>query len=71
MEEGAVRVEKKDGNAPVLLAVLDQRGEFFGEMSLIDTMPRSADLRADRDARVLAFPRKELTSFLRGLRACR
>jgi len=63
LEEGAVRVEKQDGGNPVLLAVLNQPGDFFGEMSLIDILPRSADIRAECDSRVLAFPKKELTTF--------
>ncbi len=63
LENGAVRVEKQDGGNSVLLAVLDQPGDFFGEMSLIDIMPRSADIRAECDSRILAFPKKELTTF--------
>lgn len=63
VDDGAVRVEKEDGDHTVLLAVLDQPGDFFGEMSLIDILPRSADIRADGAARVLAFPKRELTGF--------
>ena len=63
VDDGAVRVEKEDGGHTVLLAVLDQPGDFFGEMSLIDILPRSADIRADGAAKVLAFPKRELTGF--------
>ena len=63
VDEGAVRVEKEDGGKPVLLAILDHPGDFFGEMSLIDILPRSANIRADRETSILAFPKRELTGF--------
>ena len=63
VDEGAVRVEKEDGGKPVLLAILDRPGDFFGEMSLIDILPRSANIRADRETAILAFPKRELTGF--------
>jgi len=61
LDDGAVRVEKQDGANSVLLATIDQRGDFFGEMSLIDILPRSANIHAARDSRILAFPKRELT----------
>ena len=63
LRQGAVRVEKGMGAAPVVLAVLQEHGDFFGEMSLIDIMPRSATIRAQGDAEIFAFPKKSLTSF--------
>lgn len=59
---GAVQVEKRDGDLTVNLARLTQAGEFFGEMSLIDIMPRSADIRSVGATSVLAFPKKSLTT---------
>jgi CRP-like cAMP-binding protein len=59
---GSVRVEKRAAGEPVLLAVLREPGDFFGEMSLIDILPRSADVRADQPTRLLAFPKKELAA---------
>lgn len=63
LAEGAVRVEKGLADGPVVLAVLRERGDFFGEMSLIDILPRSADIRAVGSVRLLAFPKKQLAGF--------
>ena len=59
---GAVQVEHRDGGQTVPLARLEQVGEFFGEMSLIDIMPRSADIRACGSTSVVAFPKQGLTA---------
>ena len=40
-------------------------GEFFGEMSLLDGNPRSADATASADSRLAVLPRAEFRSFLR------
>jgi len=32
-------------------------------MSLIDILPRSANIRAEQNSRILAFPKRELTTF--------
>lgn len=63
LAEGAVRVEKGAADGVVVLATLQEQGDFFGEMSLIDIMPRSADIRAQGRVRVLAFPKKQLAGF--------
>jgi CRP/FNR family transcriptional regulator, cyclic AMP receptor protein len=54
--EGRVRISKFiPGGGEEALAILD-RGDFFGEMALIDGQPRSADARAhDGPATVLAL----------------
>ena len=51
-----------EGN-PVVLATLTKAGSFFGEMSLVDTLPRSADIRAKTHAEIVAFSKRDLTSF--------
>lgn len=61
--KGAVRVEKEFGGAIVALATLGDRGDFFGEMSLIDILPRSADIRTAGPVEILAFHKRELTDF--------
>ena len=63
LRDGSVVIEKENAGSPVPLATFSEMGDFFGEMSLIDIMPRSANIRAERDAEILAFPKKELASF--------
>ncbi len=66
---GIVQVEHRDGDRSIPLARLEEAGEFFGEMSLIDILPRSADIRACGTTTVLAFPKKGLTDvFTKGPR---
>jgi CRP-like cAMP-binding protein len=45
IKEGAIEVFRNVGGHEVRLAVLD-RGNFFGEMSLLEGLPRSATARA-------------------------
>ena len=59
---GAAQVEHRDDGKTVPLARLKQVSEFFGEMSLIDMMPRSADIRARGLTSVMAFPKTGLTT---------
>lgn len=63
LESGSVQVEREAGGRRVALATLDEEGDFFGEMSLIDILPRSANIRATVDSRILAFPKKQLSAF--------
>jgi two-component system, sporulation sensor kinase E len=60
IEKGAVRVEKGTiEKQQEILASLDE-GACFGEMSLIDSEPRSASVRTTEDVTVIAFSRGEL-----------
>ncbi|RMH21303.1 MAG: hypothetical protein D6696_06080 [Acidobacteria bacterium] len=63
--EGQVRISKFiPGGGEEALAILD-RGDFFGEMSLIDGQPRSADAIAhDGPATVVAFDQRTLEEVL-------
>lgn len=63
--DGRVRISKFiPGVGEEALAVLD-RGDFFGEMALIDDKPRSADARAHgNDATVLSIDRATLNEIL-------
>jgi CRP-like cAMP-binding protein len=63
--DGRVRISKFiPGVGEEALAVLD-RGDFFGEMALIDEKTRSADARAhDSDATVLSIDRATLNEIL-------
>lgn len=63
--DGRIRISKFiPGVGEEALAVLD-RGDFFGEMALIDEMPRSADAKAHEvDATVLSIDRATLNEIL-------
>ena len=60
---GVLEVVRMSEGNPVVLATLTEAGSFFGEMSLVDILPRSADIRAKTHAEILAFPKRDLTSF--------
>ena len=62
LADGAVRVTKGTGEDAVELCVLEDSGEFFGEMLLIDILPRSASVVANSQTRILAFPKRVLTT---------
>jgi len=69
LADGTVEVVKGDGDQAVILNTLEERGDFFGEMSLIDILPRSANVYAGGEAKSLAFPEQVLTTlFARVLR---
>jgi CRP/FNR family transcriptional regulator, cyclic AMP receptor protein len=65
IERGKVRicVQAKDGNE-VTLAMLG-RGDFFGEMALLDGERRSADAVVAEDARLALLSREHFLSFMR------
>jgi CRP-like cAMP-binding protein len=62
LEEGSVQVEKASPVGTVPIASMGERGDFFGEMSLVDILPRSADVRALSPVRLLAFPKRKLAA---------
>ena len=64
LKQGTVQVEKAGG---VVLAILQERGDFFGEMSLIDILPRSASIRARDEVEVFAFPKRALSALFTAL----
>src|SRR5204862_3129340 len=64
IEEGKVRicVRAKDGHEVTLTEL--HRGDFFGEMALLDGKPRSADARVSEDARLAVLSREHFLSFV-------
>ncbi|MEE8444592.1 MAG: cyclic nucleotide-binding domain-containing protein [Alphaproteobacteria bacterium] len=54
IQEGRVAVFKKIGKKEVRLATME-KGDFFGEMSLLESEPRSATVRAVGRTKVLAI----------------
>ncbi len=62
--EGEVRISKYiPGVGEEALAILE-KGDFFGEMALIDNAPRSADAKAHTDVTVLPIESRLLTDML-------
>ena len=63
IEEGKVRifVRAKDGHEVTLTEL--QRGDFFGEMVLLEGKPRSADARVIENARLAILSREHFLSF--------
>src|SRR5215211_9485433 len=65
IEQGTVRicVRAKEGHEVTLTEL--HRGDFFGEMALLDGKPRSADARVAEDARLAVLSREHFLSFMR------
>ncbi|MGB9476306.1 MAG: DUF1003 domain-containing protein [Candidatus Udaeobacter sp.] len=65
IERGKVRicVQTADGHEMTLTEL--GRGDFFGEMALLDGQPRSADAIVAEDARLGVLSREHFLSFLR------
>lgn len=59
VQEGSVAVSKRVGAEEVVLARLE-RGDFFGEMSLLESLPRSATCRAAAPTKVVVIRAGEL-----------
>ncbi len=54
IKEGRIKITKAIGDKTKVLAILTE-GDFFGEMALLDSNPRSANAVADGDASVIVF----------------
>src|SRR5438477_12185437 len=65
IEEGRVRIHIREADgAGVTLAEL-ARGDFFGEMAILDGKPRSASATVVEDARLAVLPRDDFLGFVR------
>ena len=64
VKEGEVAITKRiNKNKEIELAVIEERN-FFGEMALIDEMPRSASAKAKRDTVLFAFCKPDLENIM-------
>ena len=64
VKEGEVAITKKvNKNKEIELAVIGERN-FFGEMALIDEMPRSASAKAKKDTVLFAFCKPDLENIM-------
>ena len=64
VKEGEVAITKKiKGDKEIELAVIGERN-FFGEMALIDEMPRSASAIAKKDTILFAFCKPDLENIM-------
>src|SRR5438270_5975371 len=65
IEEGRVRIHIRDADGDdVTLAEL-ARGDFFGEMAILDGKPRSASATIVEDARLAVLQRDDFLGFVR------
>jgi uncharacterized membrane protein len=64
VEEGAVDISVGEGKTRTVLATL-YAGQFFGELSLFDGMPRSATATVAKPSVLLTLSRDDFVSFLR------
>jgi len=63
--EGRVKVTKLSGDGREKILELLEVGSFFGEMSLLDSAPRSASVKALTEVRILALARNDFLNVLR------
>lgn len=65
INEGKVEILNQVGDEEQLLAVLE-KGDFFGEMSVLEDLPRAASARAATDVRLLEINGSTFDQLLRG-----
>ena len=66
IREGRMKVTKLSGDGREKILELLNAGDFFGEMSLLDSAPRSASVKALTDVRILALARNDFLKLLLG-----
>src|SRR5215475_5083893 len=65
IEQGKVRTSVKTSDGRDMTLTELGRGDFFGEMVLLDGQPRSADAIVAEDARLAVLSREHFLSFMR------
>lgn len=66
IKSGTFSVTKTKGNSEIVLAEINA-GAMVGEMALFDNKPRSANVKATKDAEVVALPYESLTKQMESL----
>ena len=64
IHQGIIEVIKNYGETEELIITTKERGDFFGEISLIDDQPRSATIRAAGPTSMYEITRKDLNHIL-------
>jgi CRP-like cAMP-binding protein len=65
IHEGKVEILSGSGSSEQLLSVLE-KGDFFGEMSILEDLPRAASARAVTDVKLLQINGSTFDQMLRG-----
>ena len=65
LEEGRVRIHIHDADGDEVTLAELARGDFFGEMAILDGKPRSADATVIEDARLAVLSRDDFLAFVR------
>ncbi len=65
IHEGQVEILQESAAGPRQIALLD-RGDFFGEMSILEELPRNASARAVSDVKIIMIDGATFDSMLRG-----
>ncbi|MBW1840600.1 MAG: Crp/Fnr family transcriptional regulator, partial [Deltaproteobacteria bacterium] len=65
IRQGAIKIVLPSRLGDERIVTIFSEGDFFGEMSLLDGMPRSADAVAVQDSRVLILDRSNFLRFLK------
>lgn len=65
IQTGKVKISKKVRNVEKTLVVLG-KGEFFGEMAILNDKPRSATAEVVEDSEILVIDRKTFETMIRG-----
>ncbi|MFQ5641965.1 MAG: cyclic nucleotide-binding domain-containing protein [bacterium] len=64
VQEGSVAIYQKSGHTEKEVLARLNRGEFFGELALLDESPRSATATALEDSKILGLYRPDLMSLI-------
>jgi CRP/FNR family cyclic AMP-dependent transcriptional regulator len=65
IQSGSVKVELTSEHGQERLLAVLYAGDFFGELTLIDGEPRSAETRADEECVLQVLPRQAFLDFIR------